>query len=250
MQERSEEQEGVDKERQKVAQGISASLSLANIEGVGVDQRKTQLAYELIEKGDLAGAKVIQSNLADSIKSAVEMKKQQRNELEGQRQAIEGSADLAAKIDRFITPQGKVTPILDDATGFGEGAGTFLGKMTGGVVGNEPKTISAQQVLNRIVEKDLLEASKYLKPVSDDEMKMLKKNRPQITDPPEVWAEYLGDIRAVLKRDQERWQRSIMELAPPSSSQAQSTSEQTTPEQQPTTQLQHMNKYFQGFTVQ
>lgn len=102
-------------------------------------------------------------------------------------------------INRYLGPDGGANENLKSAVGFGEGFTTGLSQMTGGMVGNDPGTIAKQKELTLdLIEGSILEASKALKPVSNDEMKMLKANRPEITDPPEVWAWYMKRIKGVL----------------------------------------------------
>ena len=105
-------------------------------------------------------------------------------------------ARVLRTIDKYVDANGKPTDALNDAVGFGEGFGTWLGKTTGGYMGNEPETQAKQKELKlQIIEQSVLEAAKSLKPVSNDELKVIMSNRPEITDPPEVWASYMKTLK-------------------------------------------------------
>jgi hypothetical protein len=103
-----------------------------------------------------------------------------------------------ATIDKYLTPDGKPTQALNNAVGYGEGLASGIREWTG-IPMNAAETVANQKELNlSLIEAGLLEASKALKPVSNDEMKLLKANRPVITDPPEVWAQYMKSLKGIL----------------------------------------------------
>lgn len=103
-------------------------------------------------------------------------------------------------IDKYRDSEGKPTQALRDAVGRGEGFGSGLSSWTGGVLGNDPQTIANQQELElELLETDLLNAAKDLKPVSEDEMKMLLSRRPSITSAPEVWVSFMNRAEKILK---------------------------------------------------
>lgn len=103
-----------------------------------------------------------------------------------------------ATIDKYLTPDGKPTQALNDSVGWGEGLASAVREYTG-IPLNKADTVANQKELNlSLIEAGLLEASKALKPVSNDEMKLLKANRPAITDPPEVWAQYMKSLKSIL----------------------------------------------------
>ena len=103
-------------------------------------------------------------------------------------------------IEKYRTSDGKPTPALRDAVGRGEGFGSGLSSWTGGIVGNDPETIANQQELElELLETDLLNAAKDLKPVSEDEMKMLLARRPAITSAPEVWVSFMNRAEKILQ---------------------------------------------------
>ena len=105
-------------------------------------------------------------------------------------------------IDKYMTPDGKPTAALSDAVGAGEDAGSFLGRFTNGTVGNTAQTRANQKELQLdLLEQDLLNAAKDLKPVSEDEMKQLMSRRPELTDPPETWTWFMKRVKSIIAAD-------------------------------------------------
>lgn len=103
-------------------------------------------------------------------------------------------------ISKYKNPDGSPTAALKDAVGFGEGVGSWTSYMTGGNLGNSPETVANQRELQLdLLETDLLNAAKDLKPVSEDEMKMLLSRRPKTTDSPEVWARYIARAEQIIR---------------------------------------------------
>lgn len=97
-------------------------------------------------------------------------------------------------IEKYRTADGKPTQRLRDAVGFGEG---FMGPITQRF---SPEVAADQQELElELLETDLLNAAKDLKPVSEDEMKMLLSRRPKITSAPEVWVRFMNRAEQILK---------------------------------------------------
>lgn len=113
--------------------------------------------------------------------------------------------DAKAKANRLLETIKKYTYVdessgalkfnkrLDDAVGFGGGIGKQINRAIDG------RTLADQQALERFVEQDLLEATKDLKPVSEDEMKLLMSRRPKVGDKPEAWAAYMEDIKEFIQ---------------------------------------------------
>jgi len=106
-------------------------------------------------------------------------------------------ADRLAQVEsKFLTKDGKPSDLLRNATGIGEGAASFM-RM------NAPETRANQKELElELLETDLLEAAKDLKPVSEDEMKQLMARRPKLTDSPEEWAWFIKRARGILESGQ------------------------------------------------
>jgi hypothetical protein len=106
-------------------------------------------------------------------------------------------ADRLAAIERkYLTDKGEPSELLKNATGLGEGLASTLRF-------NAPETRANQKELGlELLESDLLEAAKDLKPVSEDEMKQLMSRRPQIGDSPEEWAWFIKRARGILESGQ------------------------------------------------
>jgi len=105
-------------------------------------------------------------------------------------------------IDKYLTPDGNPKDALKDAVGFGEGVGSFMGGIPFVPGGNSAETRANQKQLQLdLLEQDLLNAAKNLKPVSEDEMKQLMARRPTITDPPETWAWFMNRAKSIIAND-------------------------------------------------
>lgn len=114
------------------------------------------------------------------------------------RQAQAKAARVLSIIDKYsykdANGQRVANGRLDDAVGFGAGIGAYVNRAI------DSRTQADQQELTRnLIETSLLEAAKDLKPVSEDEMKMLMERRPKITDGPEAWARFMGEAEAIIK---------------------------------------------------
>ncbi len=102
-------------------------------------------------------------------------------------------------IDKFLTKDGKPTAALSDAVGFGEGVGSWIGNIPFIPGGNSPTAMSDQrEIAQDLLEGSVLEAAQYLKPLSNSDIQLILKNRPEITSHPTVWATYLTKIREKL----------------------------------------------------
>jgi len=87
---------------------------------------------------------------------------------------------------------------LKSAVGFGEKAATAISKYAPIFGTQSPQDRAAQKELNLLLESDILRAASALKPVSNVDLQMLIRNRPEITDPPELWIETLKGIQRIL----------------------------------------------------
>jgi hypothetical protein len=96
------------------------------------------------------------------------------------------------KINKYTTPTGPNSTLLTDLVGKWDGtAGAMLD--AGGF--NEQR--SAQRAeLERLVNNDVLELTKFLKPVSQDELKFLKGMSPRLHQNDTIWKEYLLDAKS------------------------------------------------------
>lgn len=115
-----------------------------------------------------------------------------------QAQAVAAKSRVLSTIDKYMTPDGKPTAALSDAVGYGEGVASWMRGATGLPLNRADTVANQKQLKLDLIEQSILEASKALKPVSNDEMKMLKANRPEITDPPEVWTQYMKRVKEII----------------------------------------------------
>ena len=139
-----------------------------------------------------------------------ELDKAQLAKIQGETAAAQGEAAVKANqasakaarvisiIDKYSYKDAKGERVangrLGDAVGFGAGIGEYYNKAFDG------RTQADQQELTRnLIETSLLEAAKDLKPVSEDEMRMLMDRRPKITDGPEAWARFMTEAEAIIK---------------------------------------------------
>lgn len=140
-----------------------------------------------------------QANPSPAEAAQLQLMKQTENEMAAKKKsAATVVANTITEINKYITPDGAPTSRLDKAVGAGEGVQTFLGNLpgVGAVVGNTKQTISDQKQLNlKLIQPALLESVALLRPASDTDIKILKDNLPLITDPKEVWVDYLKDYR-------------------------------------------------------
>jgi len=93
-----------------------------------------------------------------------------------------------------LVPTGK----LKNAVGYGESAATFVSKFAPVFGTQSPQERASQKELSLLLESDILKAASALKPVSNIDLQMLIRNRPEITDPPELWVETLKNIQTIL----------------------------------------------------
>ena len=140
-----------------------------------------------------------QANPSPTEAAQLQSMKQTENEMAAKKKsAATVVANTITEINKYITPDNAPTSRLDKAVGAGEGVQTFLGSLpgVGAVVGNTKQTISDQKQLNlKLIQPALLESVALLRPASDTDIKILKDNLPLITDPKEVWVDYLKDYR-------------------------------------------------------
>ena len=96
------------------------------------------------------------------------------------------------KINKYTNPEAKGYVNIEPLVGKFDGtAGEMLD--AGGV--NEQR--SAQRAeLERLVNNDVLELTKFLKPVSQDELKFLKSMSPRLHQNDTIWKEYLLDAKS------------------------------------------------------
>lgn len=101
-------------------------------------------------------------------------------------------------IDKFIDKQGNFNKELESAVGYGEKLATGIAQYAPIFGTQSPKDRANQKELSILIEKGLLDAAKELKPISNADLKLLLANRPDVTDPPELWAGFLGNLKSIL----------------------------------------------------
>jgi hypothetical protein len=210
------------------ANAIQASISMeienANKKGTPIDARIIEGASNLFNTGQFEKAK---SLISDASKNIAETTKQQsevqQTELENKnltlqqdklkaeqqdliRQKEEGLSAAKRTIDSVNTflkkePEtNKFIPTkkLNEAVGYGEELATSISKYVPFLGLQSPEERSAQKELSLLLESDILKAASALKPVSNVDLQMLIRNRPEITDPPEMWLQTLKNVKEIL----------------------------------------------------
>jgi hypothetical protein len=123
----------------------------------------------------------------------------ERQKVEDEKAQTKRAGEVAVKaINKFIDEEGNYNEALDKAVGYGEEFATGAAKVIPFLGTQSPKERADQKDLAILVEKGILEAASLLKPVSNVDLQLLKANRPQMTDPPELWAGWLKEVRGIL----------------------------------------------------
>jgi hypothetical protein len=96
------------------------------------------------------------------------------------------------KIDKYTTPTGPNSTLLTDLVGKWDGtAGAAMDS-----AGWDDQRAAQRADLERLVNNDVLELTKFLKPVSQDELKFLKSMSPRLHQNDTIWREYLLDAKS------------------------------------------------------
>ena len=150
--------------------------------------------YEITKDGD----KITDINTITSPPTGEQIEKKKESEREVEKAAR--AKEIALKtIDEFVDPKtGKATEKLDSAVGYAEEAATFVAGLAPILGTQSGESRSNQQRLNRLVESGILDAASLLKPVSNTDLAVLIKNRPQITSPTVVWEQYFKELKKIL----------------------------------------------------
>lgn len=187
--------------------GFNARVEEASQRGVQVPEQLVYSIQSLIGTGKIKEAADLQEQTLGPVESATERRTRLAQEQETQK--AEKAKELESKgivstINRYVDAKGNPTQDLDDATGYFEEAATGIAKVAPFLGTQSPKSRASQQELSREIEKSIMAAAANLKPVSNFELKQLESRRPQISDPPEVWADYLSGVRDVIQKDKTR----------------------------------------------
>lgn len=99
-----------------------------------------------------------------------------------------------------------VLGIMDKYTADDSGLDDLVGPAAGSFVANEwdkwnnPDRYAKRFELSFTTKTEVLEAAKYVKPLSNDERKFLEEMFPRRDDPPQVWREYFKRTREILSQ--------------------------------------------------
>lgn len=101
------------------------------------------------------------------------------------------------KIDRYTNPEHP--DYVDIANLVGPWDGTAGGMIDATIGSKEKATMRAE--LERLVNNDVLELTKFLRPISQDELKFLKTMTPRMYQNENIWRSYLQDTKQRLLGD-------------------------------------------------
>lgn len=187
--------------------GFNVRVQDASSRGIQVPEQVVYSIQSLINTGKTEEASRLQDQILGPVESATERRTRLVQEQETQKAEKEKeleSRGIVSTINRYVDAKGNPTQDLDDATGYFEEAATGIAKVAPFLGTQSPKSRASQQELSREIEKSIMAAAANLKPVSNFELKQLESRRPQISDPPEVWADYLSGVRDVIQKDKTR----------------------------------------------
>ena len=157
-------------EIQKMLDERNSPQAKAQAQSAKLSAQKTQLDIEKLEKEKIAAAK-------DSAEVAT------RKQL------------IFDKIDKYTNPQNpKYTP-LNALVGKWDGtAGALLDAS-----GVNDKRAAQRTELDRLVSSDILELTKFLKPIAGTDLEFLRSMVPKIHQNDTIWTDYLTDSKKVLE---------------------------------------------------
>jgi hypothetical protein len=154
-------------EIQKMIDDRNSPKAQAEASAAQLSARKTQLDIGKLEQETIAKAK-------------------EQAELNTRKQLV------LEKINKYTAPTGPNSTLLTDLVGKWDGtAGAMLD--AGGA--NDQRAAQRAE-LERLVNNDVLELTKFLKPVSQDELKFLKSMSPRLSQNDTIWKEYLLDAKS------------------------------------------------------
>ena len=138
----------------------------AESQAAQLTSRKTQLDIGKLEQETIAKAK-------------------EQAEIEVRKQLVLG------KIEKYTNPKAQGYTKMDGLVGKWDGSG---GAMIDSGGWNDAKAAQRAE-LERLVNNDVLELTKFLKPVSQDELKFLKSMTPRLHQNEMIWKDYLLDAK-------------------------------------------------------
>lgn len=144
----------------------SSPKAQAESQAAQLTSRKTQLDIGKLEQETIAKAK-------------------EQAEIDVRKQLVLG------KIEKFTNPKAKGYTPIDGLVGKWDGS---AGAMMDSGGWNDAKAAQRAE-LERLVNNDVLELTKFLKPVSQDELKFLKSMTPRLHQNDTIWKDYLLDAK-------------------------------------------------------
>jgi len=154
-------------EIQKMLDDRNSPQAKAQADAAQLSARKTQLDIGKLEQETIAKAK-------------------EQAELNTRKQLV------LEKINKYTTPTGPNSTLLTDLVGKWDGtAGAAMDS-----AGLDDQRAAQRAELERLVNNDVLELTKFLKPVSQDELKFLKSMSPRLHQNDTIWREYLLDAKS------------------------------------------------------
>ena len=144
----------------------STPKAQAESQAAQLTSRKTQLDIGKLEQETIAKAK-------------------EQAEIDVRKQLVLG------KIEKYTNPKAQGYTKMDGLVGKWDGSG---GAMIDSGGWNDAKAAQRAE-LERLVNNDVLELTKFLKPVSQDELKFLKSMTPRLHQNDTIWKDYLLDAK-------------------------------------------------------
>lgn len=113
------------------------------------------------------------------------------------RETMVRQQQVLEKIDRYTNPENPNYVDIADLVGPWDGTG---GGMIDATIGSKEKATMRAE-LERLVNNDVLELTKFLRPISQDELKFLKTMTPRMYQNENIWRSYLQDTKQRLMSD-------------------------------------------------
>lgn len=157
-------------------------------QGLGIQYSQEQAAKKLLEYQEQFRAASTPEAQAKAEKAQLDLA---AAEAEAQAKAAE-AASANARITSVLDTIKELEPDLDNLVGPLAPAAQMKDKWI------DPETYAKRFDLANTTKNDVLEAAKYVKPLSNDERKFLEDMFPKIDDPPPVWRNYFDRTRRML----------------------------------------------------
>ena len=160
--------------------------------------RVMQIQKMLDERNSPQAQAQAQSAKLSADKTLLEKSKLEQEQIAKAKEQAELSARksiVLSKIEKYTNP--KAEGYVDMAPLVGKFDGTAGAMLDAG--GTNDQRAAQRAELERLVNTDVLELTKFLKPVSQDELKFLKSMTPRLHQNDTIWKEYLLDAKSRLQ---------------------------------------------------